>query len=130
MFCKNRITLIGFLGKDAEVPPSAEITAAAYAVLTLCTEAGQWVKRDSYWLPHTAEHTIICPGPYNCGLTRGMKQGDYLEIEGTLRTFEYPEPVVISEDPLVMKESGFEIYATKIQRLDPPATQVYEVLDD
>jgi hypothetical protein len=126
---ENKVTLRGFLGRDAEAPTSNAITADSYAVLTLCTEAGKWVKRDGYWLSHTAEHTIICPGPFFCGLTRGMKQGEYIEIEGTLRDFEYPEPVVISEDPLVMKESGFEIHATKIQRLEYPLGEVYEVLD-
>ncbi|NYF91373.1 hypothetical protein RBB79_17250 [Tunturiibacter empetritectus] len=126
----NSVTLRGFLGRDAEAPPSDGITAESFAVLTLCTEAGQWVKRDSYWLSHTAEHTIICPGPFLCGLTRGMKRGDYIEIEGTLRDFEYPQPVVISEDPLAMKESGFEIHAIKIQRLDYPPSEVYEVADN
>jgi hypothetical protein len=127
---ENIVKLRGFLGKAPEVPPSNGITGESLAALTLCTEAGQWVKRDSYWLSHTAEHTIICPGPFFCGLTRGMQQGDYIEIEGTLRDFEYPEPVVISQDPVVMKESGFEIHATSIQRLEYPLGEVYEILDN
>jgi hypothetical protein len=91
---ENKVTLRGFLGRDTEASLPNGITADSYAVLTLCTEAGKWVKRDGYWLFPPAEQTIICPGPFFRGLTR------------------------------------FEIHATKIQRLDDPPGQVYEVLDN
>jgi hypothetical protein len=91
---ENKVTLRGILGRDAEASLPNGITADSYAVLTLCTEAGKWVKRDDYWLSPTAGHTIICPGPFFRGPTR------------------------------------FEIYTTKIQRLDDPPGQVYEVPDN
>jgi hypothetical protein len=123
---ENTLKLRGFLGSDAEVPSSDGITNDAYAVLTLCVESGVWVKAENHWLADTAEIAVICPGPFFCGFTRGMKQGDYIEIDALLRTFEYPEPVVISVDPLCTKMQGIEIYATSIQRLEYPPGLVIE----
>ena len=86
---KNHVILRGFLSKDAEVPTSDHIRDDSYAVLTLCIESGVWNKARNKWIPQTARHTVLCPGPYFCGFTRGMKHGDYVEVEGELRSREY-----------------------------------------
>ncbi len=126
---ENSVKLRGFLGKDAEVPSSKGITNDAYAVLTLCVESGVWVRAENHWLAETAEIAVICPGPFFCGLTRGMKQGEYIEIDALLRNFEYPEPVVISVNPLRTKMQGVELYATGVRRVEYPVALVAEEPD-
>ena len=46
--------------------------------------------------PRTDWHRIICPGPFFCGMVRGMRRGDYLEVEGELRGQEQPRTVVVA----------------------------------
>jgi Transposase len=79
---ENTVKLRGFLGKDAEVPPSDGITEDACVVLTLCLESGVWWRPRNEWISDTAWFRIICPGPYFCGFMRGTTQGSYVEVEG------------------------------------------------
>ena len=81
----NTVTLRGFLGKNAEAPSSGHIQTDSFAVLSLATVAGTWDISTNEWTPRTDWHRIICPGPYLCGMVRGMGRGDYLEVEGELR---------------------------------------------
>jgi hypothetical protein len=114
---ENTVKLRGFLGKDAEVP-SEGITDDSYAVLTLCVESGVWWRPSNEWISRTAWYRVICPGPYFCGFTRGMKQGDYIEVDGWLviqryRLSNFGEPV-------------YEVHAAHIQRLEIPTAGVIE----
>lgn len=111
---QNAVTLRGFLGKDAEVPDSSIVTWHSYAILTLCTGSGIWNKAANEFIPRTDTHWIICSGPYFCGLTRGMKQGDYIEVEGELRG----------------TNAGSSIQALQIRRLEYPPVGVEESNDD
>jgi hypothetical protein len=123
---QNILTLRGFLGKDAEVPSSEGITDVAYAVLTLCIESGTWKKTTNEWIPWTAWYRIICPGPFFCGFTRGMRQGAYIEIEGTLHIPFYDRPVVIGSHSIGDKRPAYEVHATQIRRLESPPVGVDE----
>ncbi len=118
---KNRVTLRGFLSKDAEVPTSNHIQPDSYAVLTLSIESGVWNKARNQWIPRTARHTVICPGPYFCGFTRGMKQGDYVEVEGELRS-------TLVEEGTTLRNSlhAYVVHALTIRRLEVPAIGVDE----
>ena len=118
---KNAVTLRGFLGKDAEVPSSEGITEDAYAVLTLCIESGAWWRPANEWISRTAWYRVVCPGPYFCGFTRGMKQGEYVEIEGQLAIPHYGSLNFIA--PV------YEVHATRIQRLEIPPAGVIEKYD-
>jgi hypothetical protein len=58
--------------------------------------------------PNTDWHRIICPGPFFCGLVRGMRRGDYLEVEGELRSQDQPRTVVVAgESHSVAKSMPF-----------------------
>jgi len=114
----NTVTLRGFLGKDAEAPSSDGITDDAFAVLTLCVESGVWWRPSNEWLSKTAWFRVICPGPFFCGFTRGMNQGEYIEVDGQLaiqryRSLNFTNPV-------------YEIHATQIRRLEIPVVGVIE----
>ena len=115
---ENRITLRGFLGQNAEVPSSEGITDDARAILTLCMDSGVWWRPANEWISHTAWFRVICPGPFFCGFTRGMKQGEYVEIEGQLAIHHYAS--------LNFTEPVYEIHASRIERLEVPAAGVIE----
>jgi hypothetical protein len=103
---KNSVLLRGFLGSDAEGPVSDETRGDSCAVLTICLPFSYWKRQTSELITRTERHRVICTGAYFCGYTRGMKRGDYVEIEGELRA----------------TDSGSEVHALNIRRLEcPPA---------
>jgi len=118
---KNSVSLRGFLACDAEVPASNHIRHDSFAVLVLGIASGTWKKQTCEWIPRTARHTVICPGPYFCGFTRGMKQGDYVEVEGELRS-------TLIEEGTTLRNSlhAYVVHATQIRRLEVPAIGVDE----
>ena len=117
---ENTVKLRGFLGKDAEAPSSDRIQNDSFAVLLLATVSGVWDLGNNEWIPRTDLHRIICPGPFFCGLTRGMRRGDYLEVEGELRALEQERGVVVAGEGFPIKHSTYAVHAVRIQRLDRP----------
>jgi len=120
----NSVLLRGFLGKNAEAPPSDGITEDAFAVLLLATVSGKWDLGSNQWIPRTDWHRIICPGPFFCGMVRGMRRGDYLEVEGELRALEQERGVVVAGERFPVKPSTYAVHAVRIQRLDRPEALV------
>jgi hypothetical protein len=116
----NNVTLRGFLGKDAEAPTSDHIKADSFAILHLATVSGTWDLGANQWNPRTDWHRIVCPGPFFCGMVRGMRHGDYLEIEGELRAQDQVRTVVVAGERFPMKHGSYLVHATKITRLDRP----------
>lgn len=121
---ENSIKLRGFLGSNAEVLPSDGIKNDSFAVLTLCIVSGTWKKSTNEWSPWTDWHRIICPGPYFCGFTRGMKRGAYIEVEGELHISRYDRPVVIAGQTITSIHPIYEVHATQIRKLEYPAVGV------
>jgi hypothetical protein len=115
---ENTLTLRGFLGRDAEAPSSEAIAEDACAVLTLCIEIGEWWRPANEWISRTGWYRIICPGPYFCGFTRGMKKGEYIEVEGKLFISNYSSPE--------FKDPNYEVHAVNIRRLEIPLAGVIE----
>ncbi len=116
----NVVTLRGFLMQDAEAPTSNHITDQAFAVLTLATASGVWDLGANQWQPRIDAHRIVCPGPFFCGLVRGMRRGDYVEVEGELRNQEQPRAVVVAGESSTVSKSSYAVHAIRIQRLDRP----------
>ena len=110
----NRVSLTGFLGKDAE----AKMTRnnASFTVLSLATKRS-WKDRSSgEWQSETTWHRIIAwgtLGEYAAKLTKGT----HLQIEGQIRTREYAQTAGKSAEA---KKSITEIRATAIAKLDRP----------
>jgi len=115
---QNTVVLRGFLAKDAAVPSSDRIRNDSFAVLLLATVSGVWDLGANEWHPRTDWHRVVCPGPYFCGLVRGMKRGDYLEIEGELRAHEQDRSIAIADERFPIKQSEYAVHAIRITRLD------------
>jgi acetamidase/formamidase len=120
----NSVLLRGFLAKDAEAPSSDHIQNDLFAVLLLATVSGVWDLGADEWIPRTDWHRIICPGPFFCGFTRGMKRGDYLEVEGELRALEQERGVVVAGERFPVTHTTYAVHAIRIQRLDRPEALV------
>jgi hypothetical protein len=116
----NTVKLRGFLGKNAEAPSSDHIQVDSFAVLLLATVAGTWDLSTNEWAPRTDWHRVICPGPYFCGMVRGMRRGDYLEVEGELRAQEQERIVAVAGERFPVNKAIYAVHATRIQRLDRP----------
>ncbi len=116
----NTVLLRGFLARDAEAPSSDHIQNDSFAVLLLATVSGVWNLGHNQWIPRTDWHRIICPGPFFCGFTRGMKRGDYLEVEGGLRALEQERGVIVAGERFPVQHSTYAVHAIRIRRLDRP----------
>jgi single-strand DNA-binding protein len=114
----NRVSLIGFLGKDAEVKTTRN--DASLTVLSLATKRS-WKNRESGEREsETTWHRIIAwgrLGEYAAKLTKGA----HLQIEGEIRTREYRQKADGKKSAEV-KKSITEIRATAIAKLDRPKT--------
>jgi acetamidase/formamidase len=117
---ENTVKVRGFLGQNAEAPSSDHIQNDSFAVLLLATVSGVWDLGANDWHPRTDWHRIICPGPFFCGMVRGMRRGDYLEVEGELRALEQERGVVVAGERFPVKHATYAVHAVRIQRLDRP----------
>lgn len=121
---ENTIKLRGFLFRNAEVPSSDQVTEQSLSLLTLATVSGVWDLADNEWHPRTDVHRIFCDGPYFCGLVRGMRRGDYVEIEGELRDSEHVHTVAVADERFSVKRGLYGVHATRVTRLERPEALV------
>jgi single-strand DNA-binding protein len=122
MFSINRATLIGFLGKDAEVKTTRN--NASFAVLSLATnrswkdpESGEY-KSDVSW------HRCVAfgrAGEYAAALLKGA----HVQIDGEIRTREYTEKTR-GKKPATVKKTITEIRVRRIAKLDRPNKSDHE----
>jgi len=110
----NRVSLTGFLGKDAEVKTTRN--NASFTVLSLATKRSWKDRATGERQSETTWHRIIAwgrLGEYAANLTKGM----HLQIEGEIRTREYVQKAA-GKNSAELKKSITEIRATGIAKLD------------
>ena len=112
MSLTNRVSLIGYLGKDAEVKTTRS------TVLSLATKRS-WKDRESgEWQSKSTWHRIVCWGrlaDYAAELTKGA----HLQVEGEITTREYVQKTSGKKSAEV-KKSITEIRASQIAKLTRP----------
>jgi single-strand DNA-binding protein len=116
MSLTNRVSLIGFLGKDAEVKTTRN--NARFTVLSLATKRSWKVRETGEWQSKSTWHRIICWGrlaDYAAGFTKGA----HLQVEGEITTREYVEKTGGNKSAEV-KKSITEIRASQIATLTHP----------
>ena len=86
MFCKNRITLIGFLGQDAESRSTSNGTV--FTRLSLATSMSWKENGSNEYTTRTEWHRIVCWNKL-ADWTGTLQKGAYVEIEGELRYRDY-----------------------------------------
>jgi hypothetical protein len=115
----NTVKLRGFLGEDAKVP-NDHIFSDSFVVLRLATVSGTWDLSTNEWTSCTDWHRIVCVGRYFCGFLRGMRRGDYLEVEGELHDQDEIRATVVAGESHPVIKTHYAVHATRIQRLDRP----------
>jgi len=114
MLCKNRITLIGFLGQHAETRYTPNGTA--YTRFSIATSVSWKAKEAGEYNTRTEWHRVI--GWNKLGQwAANLQKGAYVEVEGELR---YREFTPAESDRSVRVA---EVYARSILLLDPSDRQ-------
>ena len=117
---ENKITLKGYIGKDAE--NFATKQQKTFTVLSLSTKSGYKDKQTQQWVNHTEWHRIVAfgkPAEY----AKNLKKGDYVEVEGELRSTEYDAEVGEGKKKTTVKRLSWEIRASIVKKLAKPASQ-------
>ena len=83
----NRITLIGFLGSNAEL---RTVNNATFALLSLATKSSYKDKKTSEYVSHTEWHRAIVWGKL-ADYAKTLTKGSHIQVEGELRSREYQD---------------------------------------
>jgi single-strand DNA-binding protein len=103
---QNKVTLIGFLGNDAEVRTNEN---RSFTTLSLATKSSY--KKDGKYISQTEWHRCIVFG--KLGEFAGtLKKGAHLQVEGELRSREY------DSKKNGQKQTVWEIRVNSILKLD------------
>lgn len=116
---ENKITLKGYIGKNAK--NFATKQQRTFTVLSLATKSGYKEKQTGQWVNHTEWHRIVAfskPAEY----AKKLKKGDYVEIEGELRSTEFNAEVGEGNKKTTVKRRGWEIRASIVRKLAQPAS--------
>ena len=114
---ENKVTLRGFAGKDAE--SFATKQQKTFVILSLATKSGYKDKQTREWINHTEWHHIVAFGT-PADYAKGLKKGDYVEVEGELRSSEFDSEVTNGKKKMTIKRRGWEIRASTVRKLDAP----------
>ena len=114
MLCKNRITLIGFLGQDAETRSTPN--GNQYTRFSLATSVSWKEDGNNEYKTRTEWHRVICWNKI-AAWAGNLQKGAYVEVEGELRYREYTP----AESDRSLRVA--EIYASSILALDRFAAQ-------
>ena len=106
---QNKVTLIGFLGSDAEVRTSNE---RSLTNLSLATKSSY--KKDGKYIENTEWHRCVVFGKL-AEFAATLKKGAHIQIEGELRSRKYDSKKTNSELTI------WEIRVNAILKLDRAA---------
>ena len=82
---QNKVTLIGFLGNDAEVRDNNN---RSFTTLSLATKSSYKDKKSGEYVSHTEWHRCVVFGKLS-EFAATLTKGAHIQIEGELRSREY-----------------------------------------
>ena len=103
---QNKVTLIGFLGSDAEVRTNDN---RSFTTLSLATKSSY--KKDGKYISHTEWHRCVAFGKL-AEFAGMLKKGAHLQVEGELRSREYDSKKAGT------KQTIWEIRLNSVLKLD------------
>ena len=104
---QNKVTLIGFLGNDAEVRSNDN---RSFTTLSLATKSSY--KKDGQYISQTEWHRCVVFGNKLPEFAGTLKKGAHLQVEGELRSRKYDSKKSGSEQTI------WEIRVSSILKLD------------
>ena len=114
---ENNITLKGYIGKDAQ--SFATRQQNSFVVLSLATKSGYKDKQTNEWVNRTEWHRIVAFGK-PADYAKTLKKGDYVQVEGELRSTEFDVELGEGKKKTTVKRRGWEIRASIVKKLTPP----------
>jgi single-strand DNA-binding protein len=103
---QNKVTLIGFLGSDAELRSS---DGRSFTTFSLATKSSY--RKDEAYVSHTEWHRCVVFGKLS-EFAATLKKGTHIQLEGELRSRNYVSPKTDS------RQRVWEIRAASILKLD------------
>ena len=105
----NRITLIGFIGSDAE-------RKAANAIFSLATKAF-WKNDAGSWESRTEWHRCVAFGKL-ADFAGSLTKGAHIAIEGELRSREYQRELAVGTQKATITQRVWEVRVDSVLKLD------------
>jgi single-strand DNA-binding protein len=112
----NRVTLIGFIGNDAEKKVAGSTNLA---ILSLATKTS-WKNDSGSWESRSEWHRCVAFGKL-ADFAGALKKGAHVAIEGELRSHEYEREVVVGVEKTTVTQRVWEIRIDTILKLDRAA---------
>jgi single-strand DNA-binding protein len=112
----NRITLIGFLGSDAEKKVSNTTNIAVFSLATQTSwknDAGRWESRTEW-------HRCVAFGKL-ADFAGTLPKGAHVAVEGELRSHEYQREVAVGDRRASIPQRVWEIRVDSVLKLDRAA---------
>src|SRR6202166_4386198 len=103
---QNKVTLIGFLGSDAEVRSNDN---RSFTTLSLATKSSY--KKDDKYISHSEWHRCVVFGKLS-DFAKTLTKGAHIQVEGELRSRGYESKKTDS------KQRVWEIRVASILKLD------------
>jgi single-strand DNA-binding protein len=122
----NKVILIGRLGRE----PDERVTGGGTRVsnFSLATDQFRAGNGNGPAEKTTEWHRIVAFGK-PADYAKGLKKGDYVEIEGELRSTEYDAQVGDGKKKTTVKRRGWEVRASIVRKLAQPESSREENLD-
>jgi single-strand DNA-binding protein len=105
---QNKVTLIGFLGNDAEVRTANN---SGFTTFSLATKSSYKDKKTNQYVSHTEWHRCVVFGKLS-EFAKTLTKGAHLQVEGELRSREYTSKKTDAEQRI------WEIRVGTILKLD------------
>jgi single-strand DNA-binding protein len=115
---QNKVTLIGFLGNDAEVHTNND---RSLTTLSLATKSSY--KKDGKYIEHTEWHRCVVFGKLG-EFAATLQKGAHILVEGEIRSRKYESTKTNSEQTIT------EIRVDSILKLDRAAKATSEDTED
>jgi single-strand DNA-binding protein len=112
----NRVTLIGFIGNDAEKKVAGTTNIAVFSVATKTS----WKNDSGSWESRTDWHRCVAFGKL-ANFAGTLTKGAHVAIEGELRSREYDRDVTIGAEKTTITQRVWEIRVDTILKLDRAA---------
>ena len=109
----NRITLIGFIGSDAEKKVS---NATNIAIFSLATKTS-WKNDSGAWESRTEWHRCVAFGKL-ADFAGSITKGAHVAIEGELRSHEYQRELAVGTQKTTITQRVWEVRVDSVLKLD------------
>jgi single-strand DNA-binding protein len=112
----NRVTLIGFIGNDAEKKVAGTTNIATFSIATKTS----WKNDSGSWESRTDWHRCVAFGKL-ASFAGTLTKGAHVAIEGELRSREYDREVTVGAEKTTITQRVWEIRVDTILKLDRAA---------